>query len=399
LGVLLTALPGHTQVVELDLSTQVFHEPSAESHMTVLTPEVAVSASPVQAVKVSARYEADVVSGASEVVKAGPLLGDQPDIVSRASVQDFRQIASGGIAFEREHARASAGYTYGVENDYRSNAISFAAGTDFLQRNTDVEIGYSHGFDSVCTLAQRSLATTLRRGLDSSDECFTASERVDALDISLDAFRVGWTQAWTPVFTTQLVLSGSLQHGFLGNPYREVVIGPTGQAAQENHPRDRRRSAATLALKYYSRALKTALGSSLRGYRDSWQLRSFTYELSAERYIFPWLTLLVHGRAYVQSGASFWSDDYTGGEPSLGPRGTYWSGDRELSPLKSLLGGIRVNATWRGGEGRVAGVFREFSAGGSFDLIKTFLDDFTWAGQRPDDTLVMLPAFNASGSF
>ena len=35
----------------------------------------------------------------------------------------------------------------------------------------------------------------------------------------------------------------------------------------------------------------------------------------------------------------------------------------------------------------------------SFDVLKTFLDDFTWAGQVPDDTLVMLPSLAASGTF
>ena len=202
------------------------------------------------------------------------------------------------------------------------------------------------------------------------------------------------------MFTSQLIFSAGLQHGFLGNPYRQVVIGPTGQAAQEHHPDDRSRAAAALGIKYYSRALKTAFGALARGYRDSWELQSFTSELSVERYMLPWLTLLVHGRAYVQSGASFWSDDYTGGEPSFGPRGQYWSGDRELSPLSTLLAGARLEGTWRAaGGGRWAGLFREASASVSCDVLKTFLQDFTWAGRVPDDTLVLLPSLAASGTF
>jgi len=393
-------LPSQGQVAEVDLRTQVFHEPSAHSKMTVYSPELSVSASPSAALEVFASYQADAVTGASEAVKAGPLLAGVPDIVSRASVQDFRSIASGGFSLEREHTRLNASYAYGTENDYRSNSLSIAAGTDFLQRNTDVELGYSHSFDEVCSLAQRSLPATLRQGLDSSDSCFTKAERVDSIDIDIDNFRLAWTQTWTPVFTTQLIFSGGLQHGFLGNPYREVVIGPTGQAAQEHHPDDRDRAAVALRLKYYSRSLKTAIGMFARGYRDSWQLQSFTYEVTAERYVQPWLRLFVHGRAYVQSGANFWSDDYTGGEPSLGPRGQYWSGDRELSPLETLLGGVSLTGTWRGaGAERWAGVFREFSASLSLDLLKTFLNDFTWAGEKPDDTVVMLPSLGATGSF
>ncbi len=396
----LHAPPGSGQVAEVDLRTQIFHEPSASSNMTIYNPALSVQASPSDSLRVFASYEADAVTGASEAVKAGPLLASVPDIVSRASVQEFRQIASGGFAIEREHTRFSGSYTYGTENDYRSNAFSLSAGTDFLQRNTDVEIGYSKGFDEVCSLRQRNLPTTLRQGLDSSEGCFTSSERVESLDISLDNFRLAWTQTWTPVLATQLVFTGGLQHGFLGNPYRQVVIGPTGQAAQENHPEDRRRAALGLSLKYYAKSLETAFGMSSRVYRDSWELQSLTVELSAERYLRPWLRLLVHGRAYVQSGASFWSDDYTGGEPATGPRGQYWSGDREVSPLQTLLGGASLNGTWRaGGDSRWVGVLREISAGVSLDVLATFLQDFTWAGTKPDDTIVLLPSLAASGTF
>ncbi len=399
-GVCLAAPASEGQVVELDLRTQVFHEPSASSRMTVYTPEASISATPATGIDVSASYQADAVTGASEAVKAGPLLAGVPDIVSRASVQDYRHVASAGVQIERAHARLEASYTYGTENDYRSNAIAIAAATDFWQRNTDVEIGYSHGFDQVCTLAQRNLPATLRQGLDSSEGCFTSLERVEALDISLDNFRVAWTQSWTPVLTSQLTFSGGLQHGFLGNPYRQVVIGPTGQAAQENHPDDRRRAAVALAIKYYARALSTALGFNARAYRDSWEIQSFTGEVSVERYIGSWLTLFAHGRAYSQSGASFWSDDYTGGEPTFGPRGQFWSGDREVSPLSTLLAGGRLEGTWRAaGEQRWVGAFREVRASVSFDVLKTFLEDFTWAGVAPDDTLVMLPSLSASGAF
>jgi hypothetical protein len=400
LGLACFAQPGQGQVAEVDLRTQIFHEPSAQSHMTVYTPEVNIQASPSDALSVSANYQADAVTGASESIKAGPLLANVPDIVSRASVRDFRQMATGGFSLTREHTRFGGSYTYGTENDYRSNSFAVSAGTDFLQRNTDVEIGYSKGFDEVCSLRQRNLPATLRQGLDSSDGCFTKSERLESLPISLDNFRLGWTQTWTPVLATQLVFTGALQHGFLGNPYREVVIGPTGQAAQENHPDDRRRVAAGLALKYYAKSIETALGVSTRVYRDSWELQSFNVEVSAERYLQPWLRLLLHGRAYVQSGASFWSDDYTGGEPELGPRGQYWSGDRELSPLQTLLGGASLTGSWRAaGDSRWVGVFREISAGASLDLLATFLRDFTWAGRKPDDTIVMLPSLGATGSF
>jgi len=391
---------GAAQSVEAELGTQVFLEPSPASDMMVITPRLSLSALPSEAWRINAGYSADIVSGASESIKAGPLLSDQPDIVSQASVVDTRHLASVGVAALREHARVEASYSYGFENDYRSHSISVSGTTDFFQRNTELGISYAHGFDQVCNLRQLGLAATLRARLDSSEGCFTDDARVISDSISLDNVQLSWTQSWTPALITQLAFSGSIQHGFLGNPYREVVLGPTGQSAQENHPENRARGAATLRLKYYFKGIKTMLGGGVRGYGDSWQVISQSYELEVERYLMPWLRLRVHGRYYAQGEALFWSDDYTGGEPRFGARGRYWSGDRELSPLKSVLIGGRFLASWRSEEERrLWGMFLTFSAGISVDAMKTYLEDFTLAGRDPDDTLALIPALSLGGTF
>jgi hypothetical protein len=368
--------------------------------MTVISPRASVAAKLSENWGVNAGYSADIVSGASEVIKAGPLLSAQPDIVSQASVTDQRHVINGGISATHEHTKVDLGYSYGFENDYRSNAISVSALTDFFQRNTQLGIAYSHAFDKVCDLNQPGLATTLRSALDSSDGCFSKSTRVTSDDIALDNVQVSWTQSWTPVMLTQLAFTGALQHGFLGNPYREVVLGPTGQSAQENHPHDRARGAMALRFKYYFKGPQTMVGGQVRGYGDSWDILSQSYELEIERYMLPWLRLRVHGRYYSQTGASFWSDDYTGGEPRFGARGQYWSGDRELSPLRTVMLGGRLLGSWHSQTGeRLAGMMTTFSAGISLDITKTFLDDFTWAGRDPNDTLAFIPAVNFSGVF
>jgi hypothetical protein len=391
---------GAAQAVDAELGTQVFYEPSFFSDMLVITPRLSLSALPSESFRVNAGYTADIVSGASESIKAGPLLASQPDIVSQASVVDTRHVANVGIAALREHANVEVGYSYGFENDYRSHAISVSGTTDFFQRNTELTVAYAHGFDSVCNLRQLGLAATLRQRLDSSVGCFSDDPRVISDSISLDNVQLSWTQSWTPVLITQLALTGSVQHGFLGNPYRDVVIGPTGQTAQENHPENRARGAATLKLKYYVKGLQTMFGGGVRGYADSWEVISQAYELEAERYVLPWLRARVHGRYYAQSEALFWSDDYTGGEPLYGARGQYWSGDRELSPLKNILLGARLVGNWRSDQsGRIFGMLLNFSAGMSVDVIKTYLDDFTWAGRDPDDTLAIVPSLSLGGTF
>jgi hypothetical protein len=369
--------------------------------MTVLAPSATLTGIPAEFLSVHAGYTADIVSGATESVKAGPLLSSTPDIVSTASITDIRHVVTGGVDLTRPHTKLGASYTYGTESDYRSNAFQVSAGTDFFQRNTEIEIAYARGFDEVCDVAQNAdLAPTGRLALDESAGCFTDDDDRRENDLSLDNFHAAWTQAWTPVLATQLVFTGAIQHGFLSNPYRSVVIGPTGEFAQEHHPSDRARLALALRFKYYLRAIDLAVGFGVRGYRDTWEILSQAYELDASKDIFPWLRLDAHGRFYSQTGAVFWSDDYTGGEPITGPRGQYFSGDREVSPLKSLLGGGRLVTSWHGAPGeRVVGLFLDFEAAGGLDVVKTILDDFTWAGQDPDDTLAFALAVSATASF
>ena len=396
----LGAAPAHAQAASLDVSSALFVEPSKRSSLMVLNPNATLAVSPNNWLMLQGGYEADIVSGASESLKGGRL--SNVDIVTSAThFSDTRHALTGGFTITRANTHLSGSYTYGTELDYRSNAFAVSAGTDFLQKNTQLEFAYGRGFDQVCTTAYTaSNSPSSRLALDNSQGCFTDDKKRAARDISLNNFQVGWTQTWTPEFATQLVFSAALQNGFLGNPYRSVVIAPAGDQALENHPDNRGRGALGLRGKYYVRSMQTAFSANARLYRDTWDIFGQTYELDAERYMLPWLRVLVRGRYYTQSKALFWSDDYTGGEPATGPRGQYWSGDRELSPLSSYLLGARALATKEGRPGeRVFGMFLSFSGSLGFDAIKTNLRDFTLGGRAPDDTLALLLSLGLRGEF
>jgi len=400
LGVVCGAAPAQAQVASADLSSALFVEPSRHSGLTVVNPKAVLSVTPNKWLSVQGAYEADIVSGASEALKGGKL--SNVDIVTSAThFSDTRHALTGGFSIKRAATRLSGSYTYGTEHDYRSNAFAISAGTDFLQKNTQIDLSYGRGFDKVCTTAfSASDAASGRLALDNSQGCFTDDKKRASRDISLNNFQVGWTQTWTPVFATQLVLSAALQNGFLGNPYRSVVIASAGDQALENHPENRARGAVGVRGKYYVRSLRTAFSAGARLYRDTWDIFGQTYEVDAERYMLPWLRVLLRARYYTQTKALFWSDDYTGGEPQSGPRGQYWSGDRELSPLSSYLIGGRVQATREGRKGeRILGLFLSFSGTVSFDLLKTNLRDFTLGGSAPDDTLALLWSLGLRGEF
>lgn len=399
----MVALSAPAQVVEADARVTVFAEPSETSHLVVLHPGARTTVRASETASVSVGYDADIVSGATESIKGGPLGG--VDVVSSAtSFDDVRHVGQVGFSIERRATRLSGGYAFGTESDYRSHSFSVSAGTDLHQRNTSFDLSYAHGFDEVCTSGfTDTLPTTSRQPLDASTGCFsTAAERDGRRaerSLSLDNLQAAWTQSWTPVFTTQLLLTGQLQNGFLENPYRGVVITPSGATALENHPENRARASLTLRNKYFLRGWQAALGVNARLYRDTWGIWAGTYELSLERHWTSWLRLLGRARVHQQTGALFWSDDYTGGEPRTGPRGQYWTGDRELSPLRSYSLGARALVTAQGRAGdRLLGIFLQGAAGASFDVIKTDLREFTWGGVTPDDTLAGVLTLTLSGS-
>jgi hypothetical protein len=402
LGALLGSAPSlaGAQVASLAPRATVFWEPSGSSSLLVINPKADLEVTPLDWLELHAGYEADIVSGATESLKGGPL--SPVDIVSSApDFKDVRHVISGGFGLVRESTELSASYSRGFESDYRSHALAVSARTTFLQKNTELSLAYGHGFDEVCTTAfTDSDSPSVRLELDSSTGCFKNGENRATRDVDLDNFQTGWTQTWTPIFATQLVLFGALQHGFLENPYRAVVIAPAGDQALENHPDNRLRLAAALRAKLYVRPIKVAFGANARVYRDTWDILGQTYELDAERYLWPELRLMVHGRFYTQTEALFWSDDYTGGEPFNGPRGQYWSGDRELSPLSSYLVGGRLVFRKAGEpQKRIAKVMLNFETSISFDLMKTSLDEFTWGGRTPDDTLSMIGSLGIRGEF
>jgi hypothetical protein len=401
-GILAVGAPASLrgQVAELAPRVTVFLEPSSSSKLIVVNPSAELSVTPTDWLELHAGYEADIVSGATESLKGGRL--SPVDIVSSATdFKDTRHQFSGGFGLVRDGTKLSATYSRGMESDYRSNAFSVTAATSFLQKNTELTLAYGRGFDEVCTTAYaESDSPSVKTALDGSDGCFKNGENRATRDVDLDNFQSGWTQTWTPVFATQLVLYGALQHGFLENPYRAVVIAPAGDDALENHPDNRLRLAVAVRAKYYLRPFKAAFTAGARIYRDTWDIFGQTYELEAEKYVLPELRLLVHGRYYRQTEALFWSDDYTGGEPQDGPRGQYWTGDRELSPLQNYLLGGRIVFRKEGDtERRIAKVLLSFETSISFDIFKTHLDEFTWGGKTPDDTVGMVWSLGVRGGF
>jgi hypothetical protein len=402
-GLVASAAPARAQVAEIDTSHTVFYEQPTRTKMFVYSPSVDAQASPFQWLDVRAGWEADVVSGASVATKAGSAYAAQrtADVVSTASVHDLRNLGHGEIAVKGPNTSITGGYAYGVEHDYRSNSMHVNARTDAFQHNTQFELAYAHNWDSVCDRVQSASASgpVEWSALEDSTGCFTSSAGRTTHDIAIDTYEASWAQSWTPVIETQLTYTAQLVDGFQSDPYRSVILGE-GIKAQEHVPNDRVREAVTARLAWYLRSVRAALRFSARGYHDTWAIDSGSFEVEFEKSVGESLRLMLRGRFYKQGGAVFWSDDYTGGAPPLGPRGQYWTGDRELSPFFSWLAGLRaVWAVEAPANGRLLGFMHSFKLAGSASAQAYHYDEYTLGGVSVGNAVAYVGTLSVLASF
>jgi hypothetical protein len=289
------------QVAELDTSHTIFYEAPTRTHMLVYTPSVDVQATPWPWLEVRGGWEADVVSGASVSTKFGSVYhtSHPADVVSTASVHDFRNVGHGEVTLKGDTTSLAGGYDYSTEHDYRSNSLHVNARTDAFQHNTQFALSYGRNFDSVCDRVQPETATTATQwlALENSVGCFTADPTRTTHAIAVDTYEASWAQAWAPTVETQLTYTAQLVDGFQSDPYRSIILGETVKA-QEHEPSERARQAVTARLAVYLRGVKAALRMSLRGYSDTWALRSGTAEAELEKAAGDSLRVMLRGRFY-----------------------------------------------------------------------------------------------------
>jgi hypothetical protein len=390
-------------VAVLETAHTLYHEAPTRTNMTVYTPGVDLSATPVTWLTIRGGYEADVVSGASVAVKAGPAyqaVNPGADVITTASVHDVRHSPRGALTLRKGDVAYTAQYTYGTEHDYKSHSIFVSAKTEAYEHDTQFELSYARNFDLVCDRTQAVNDQAPRfRALEDSNHCFTNDDPLRTRHtLSIDGLQAAWTQAWTPTFATQLAYTAQIIEGFQSSPYRSVILAQ-GLKAQEHHPENRARQAIALRANIYIRPIKLAVRVGGRVYRDTWDITSGTGELEVERYILEGLRLAARGRYYKQTGASFWSDDYTGGDPPLGPKGQYWTGDRELSPFSSIALGLRLTYGLTPSKGRLLGLMTGLKLGVAADAIQFDYDEYTLGGTPVTNARAYILGLNLSASF
>ncbi len=385
------SFPGKAHAEDgIAVGSSIFRETGGPLHMTVLVPTAKASKDIGEAVTVRAGWTADVVSGASVAVVDAPAA--KVDAISSATVTDTRHAFSGGVELHDGPSALGVGYTHAFENDYLSNAFDVSARTELWDHDTLLEISYARAFDEVCDLAG-AFDPVMKPRLDSSKGCFSDFKTRRDRDLDMHTWQASWTQALTPVLSLQVTGTAQLSHGFQSNPYRAVRIGRT--AAQEHHPIDRARYALGAGLRLWLAPLRGALQTYARAYRDTWDITSITGELAYDQTLIGQLRLRGRARYYTQTAAAFYSDDYV-----LDPHGQYFTGDRELSDMQSLLAGAAL--LWSAptdDNGHVLAVLSGFELTLKGDVLKTYFDHFHYDKAAVPNTMALIGSVELHGMF
>jgi hypothetical protein len=108
-----------------------------------------------------------------------------------------------------------------------------------------------------------------------------------------------------------------------------------------------------------------------RFYWDTWGIKSGTAEISWDEWAHPQFLIRIRGRFYQQSRALFYRDaGETLSYEAVGPVGQYFTGDRELSPFRDYLMGLKLAWVRNADEhGKVWRWFEQLDLNAKIDLI------------------------------
>jgi hypothetical protein len=363
-----------------EVSTSVFEEKrdGGKGGLTVIHPQADFGVDLGRYVTFDAGYAADAVSGATSTVYS-------VDAVSSATTfSDTRQEGNVALGFQGRRSHLTFSATLGTERDYVSRAIGASASIDLPGRNTTVALAYSHSFDAVCDKDNGDATPLERRALTGSDPC-NKKDLILTSDapgmtiwkgVDIDTAQTTITQNLSPTLNMQLAVYGQLVEGFQSNPYRRVQVGQV--SPQENAPDTRARWSITARFNRFLPKLHGAAHFGARFYDDTWRVVGGDAELGYSQYVGNSLLLDFHIRAYQQSAASFFKDAFFYETQSTA--GQYFTGDRELSPFWSWLGGARVVWTVLPQGRRLLGFLQSFKLSGSFNAEGFNYDQYTLGG-------------------
>jgi hypothetical protein len=252
-------------------------------------------------------YTHDAVSGASPQYYA--------DMTTAKQMTDVRRAADGKIVRWFERGSLSASIARSQESDYTSNAWAVAGTRSSTNQNLAFNVGIG-GADDRITSNNGVVAGAARRKTETEIGAGCTCTTKDYLHINLQIAR---------------------SRGYLSDPYKLYDWRPT------------MRDARVATLRWNHWLGRSALRTTYRSYRDTFEIRSRMLELSWVAPLGTGWTVTPGVRIYSQSEAAFFRGPASDGYPSPPRRPAYHSADQRLSAFGSVTASLKVDwMVWPG---------------------------------------------------
>ena len=310
------------------------YEYYVEDHnrMTVNTHSVYFEQKLVDAIIAKGELNYDGVSGATPT---GTL--NAAGQVNLTHMQDIRRAVNLELDGKWGRNTITPGFAYSKESDYESYGVSLGDAIEFNDKNTTLQFGVSHNFDSV------RLADEITWDNKQSTVGF-----------------IGVSQLLSPKTVFSAAFTYGNDSGYLSDPYRLAGYVPDGFSfaigVPERRPSHRNKEIVFTSLTHYFAPVNASLEGSYRFYHDSYGVVANTVALTWHQWIGKHLILEPMVRFYEQSAADFYATTFSG-PFSPNPPGMH-SSDYRLSQLYTLDFGLQATAVINDHVHLVAGYHR-----------------------------------------
>jgi len=239
-------------------------------------------------------------------------------------MHDIRWAGSLSATFSYKQHRFTPQISYGEEHDYRARGAALNYSLDLNEKNTTLNLGWSHNWDEV--LPNGFLHTSQNK------------ETTDLI--------AGVNQLLGP--KTVLTVNFAYGHGrgYLNDQYKGVLFDnepqgdPSAPALEpENRPRQRDKYIGYASLTQDLTPLHASVEGSYRFMYDSYAVSAHTFQLAWFQKIGSYVLISPMVRYYRQGAASF----YYVRLPDFDTRPSYYSADYRLSEMETFTVGVTAS--------------------------------------------------------
>jgi hypothetical protein len=245
---------------------------------------------------------------------------------------DERYAGNAVIDWKLGNNTLSPGFSVSTEHDYLSFSPSLSDAWEFNDKNTILQAGISHNFDSVRTVKGSWVEVFGLGHFRTTPDQWASKDSTEAM--------VGISQLLSPKTILTANVTYGYDTGFLSDPYRLAEYGPSFLpftiGIKEVRPRVRSKEVFQTSLTQYFESVNGSLEGNFRVFHDSYDITSEDVGLTWHQWLGKHVIVEPFARFYYQSAASFYSPVFTDPVP------TYHSSDYRLSEFCSTDFGLQV---------------------------------------------------------